>query len=756
MHVYRSHIILVVLAALFVHLPLEAQTIRGDVRDETGEPLELANVVVEGTSLGAATNERGEFAIRDIPHGTHLLAVSMIGYLRWTKEVHVEPGESLYLAIELKSDALEVDEVVVTGSRREQRYSETPVKINVLNDQVFESAQTISLMEGLSFQPGLRVETNCQNCGFTQVRINGLGGAYSQVLINSRPVFGSLNAVYGLEHLPTGMIDRVEIIRGGGSSLYGSNAVGGTINVITQEPTTQQFEFGIQNTLVGGSEPDRAFTLGSSISNQSETAGAYIFGLIREREPYDHDGDGFSELTQLTNRTIGVRGYVNPAERGKLTLDFQTVSEERRGGNNFGRPPHEADIAEQLIHDVYTAGLTYEQFLPGTPHKISAYTSASITRRDSYYGVGMDPNAYGTSENDIYVAGGQYSHVEEDVLSFESITTAGIEYKSDRIEDRIPSYGREIVETNNAVGMYLQQEVKFSPMITATAGLRADKHSLLTDLQLHPRLNLMVRPVTPATIRLTYSTGFRPPAIFDEDLHLATVGGEVQYITVAEDLGPERSASYSAAVDYSFHLGGLRMLATVDGFYTRLTNTFILEDAGEDANGNSILQRRNGDGSSVRGISLELKAVASTWLSIQSGLTVQESEYDAPIEWAEGQFTSEYLRAPSMYGYLTGNITPSEQWMVSVSGVYTGSMQVPHLAGYIDRDVLETTEAFFDMTLRLGYTFGETPSMEAYAGVYNILDSYQSDFDRGINRDAGYIYGPSRPRSLFGGIKVIL
>ena len=81
---------------------------------------------------------------------------------------------------------------------------------------------------------------------------------------------------------------------------------------------------------------------------------------------------------------------------------------------------------------------------------------------------------------------------------------------------------------------------------------------------------------------------------------------------------------------------------------------------------------------------------------------------------------------------------------------------MPHLAGYIDRDVLETTEAFFDMTLRLGYTFGETPSMEAYAGVYNILDSYQSDFDRGINRDAGYIYGPSRPRSLFGGIKVIL
>ena len=137
---------------------------------------------------------------------------------------------------------MNLEQIVVSGSRSETKRKNSPSLVNIVNNQIFDAVSASCLADGLSYQPGVRVEDNCQNCGFTQVRINGLDGHYSQILMDSRPIFSALTGVYGLEQIPANMIDRVEVVRGGGSALYGSSAIGGTVNIITKDPSYNSAE----------------------------------------------------------------------------------------------------------------------------------------------------------------------------------------------------------------------------------------------------------------------------------------------------------------------------------------------------------------------------------------------------------------------------------------------------------------------------------------------------------------------------------
>ena len=162
-----------------------------------------------------------------------------------------------------------------------------------MTPKLFENTNSVCLAQGLSFQPGLRVETNCQNCGFQQVRINGLDGPYTQLLLDGKALFSSLNGVYGIEQIPTGMIERVEVMRGGGSALYGANAIGGTVNIITKEPLNNLFMISHNLTAIGNSAYDNTTSLNTSLVNSQRDAGIYLFGTSRHRQHYDHDGDHF-------------------------------------------------------------------------------------------------------------------------------------------------------------------------------------------------------------------------------------------------------------------------------------------------------------------------------------------------------------------------------------------------------------------------------------------------------------------------------
>ena len=380
-----------------------------------GEHLPFVNVMIEGTTIGTTTDETGHYRLLNLPEGNHIIKTHAIGYKTSIIEIEISKNETKEVKFNLEGDALGLDEVVITGDRNSKNRKESSVVVNTLTPKLFDATQSITLSEGLNFCSGLRMENNCQNCGFNQVRINGMDGPYSQILINSRPIFSGLAGVYGLELIPSNMIERVEIVRGGGSALYGSNAIAGTINLILKDPISNAYEVGITSGAIGigldnsaGTTGDFSLNANASIVSGDNKTGLSLYGFYRNRDPFDANNDGFSEITSLNNITFGTRVFHRLGTRAKLLADFFTINEARRGGDNFDAPEHEANIAESVEHNLFSAALTFEKYFR-TEDKFSAYISGQSVNRDSYYGANQSLADYGHTEDFTYNIGTQYS-----------------------------------------------------------------------------------------------------------------------------------------------------------------------------------------------------------------------------------------------------------------------------------------------------------------------------------------------------------
>ncbi|MFP4543049.1 MAG: TonB-dependent receptor [Candidatus Kapaibacterium sp.] len=733
-------------------------SIKGKVKNAEGKPVAGASVRIDKTVLGDVADKNGEFEIKNVPAGRQILQITSVGFTRFIDTVKSEEIFDAELEVTLLESVSQTEEVVITGTRTEKLYDDVPVKISVVDDLVFSSTATGSLKEGIRFQPGLRIENTCQNCGVNSIRLNGLDGQYSQVLINSRPVFSSLLSVYGLEQIPANMIDRVEVVRGGGSSLYGPSAVSGVVNIITKEPSQNTFQASYKNSFVGGTANDGIIQISSTIVDSEQKYGLFLYGLHREREHYDANDDGFSEIAELTVNTFGGKMFYKPDHISKFTLDVSTVFDDRRGGDAFDLQPHQANISEAAAHKTYSGGINYERFINEGKNKINAYASYQATIRDSYYGAGQDINAYGTTDNNTLAAGALYSHVIEN-LAGGHVITMGYEYTADHIEDNYPAYDRFIDQESISHGFYLQDDWDFSKFCLLYGG-RVDKHNKIEDVIFSPRVNLLYKMNSRINLRSSYSTGFRAPQAFDEDLHIGFVNAEPYYITVGEGLRPEYSKSLTFSADWSNNLFGLPLSISAEYFYTRLEDVFVDVEIDATTEG-TILERRNGEGATVSGTTLEMKAMLSDKFSLMSGFTYQQGIYDSPEAWSEDAPASEnILRSPDWYGYMNASYKANEKLLLDISAVLTGPMYVPHYAGGLDpqgnvvaSDVLERSGTFLDLDAKVTYRIYSAPNISMTLGVLNFLNSYQDDFDKGMNRDAGYIYGPDLPRTYYIGIK---
>lgn len=741
--------------------PKTDANLNGHVIDKnTGEHIPFFTVVVKGSTIGTATDETGHYFLKNLPVGTHTIRVNGVGYRSTEKQITLKKGETHELNFAVEEDIIQLETVVVSANKNETSRMEAPVVVNVMTPKLFENTNSVCLAQGLSFQPGVRVETNCQNCGFQQVRINGLDGPYTQLLLDGKALFSSLNGVYGIEQIPTGMIERVEVMRGGGSALYGANAIGGTVNIITKEPLNNLFMISHNITAIGGKSYDNTTSLNTSLVNGQRNAGIYLFGTSRHRQHYDHDGDGFSEIGELKLTTLGFRSYYKPTSQTKLTLEYHNIREFRRGGNSFDLPAHEADITEQADHDINGGGMDFLFFSKDYAHKLNLYTSIQHTGRNSYYGAGKDPNAYGKTNDLTAIAGLQYSYNFNHLLFMPSVLTAGTEYSYNKLTDKMLGYHREIDQKVDVYSFFLQNEWK-TQKFSFLLGGRLDKNSFIDHLIFSPRINLRYNPVENISLRASYSAGFRAPQTYDEDLHVTAVGGEVALIRLAPDLKTEKSGSYSVSADLYHTFGKVQTNLLIEAYYTKLKNIFVVEPIGNDAEGNKIMERRNGSGARIKGINLEGKIVPHRDLQIQLGMSFQENKYNEKRPWSddpEAKLTRVMLRSPNQYGYFTLFTSPFKNFSTSISGTYTGSMYVPHLAGYIQKDELKKSGRFFDANIKLNYDIPISGNyvLQVNCGVQNIFQSYQKDFDQGELRDAGYIYGPGLPRSWFAGIKLSL
>lgn len=737
--------------------PSDANIIGHIIDKKTGEHLSFINIFLEGTTIGTMTDATGHFYLKNLPEGKFKLVMKSLGYQTKSQDVIIKKGKTLEINFEAEEDAVSLDGVVVSANRNETTRRMAPSLVHVLDAKVFDVTHSTSLADGLNFQPGVRVENNCQNCGFQQVRINGLEGPYTQILMDSRPIYSALTGVYGLEQIPANMIERVEIMRGGGSALFGSSAIAGTINIITKEPLRNSAQIAHSLTMTGGDRPDNNTTMNVSLVTDDHKAGIYIFGQNRNRASYDHDDDGFSELGHLDAKTIGFRSYLKTSDYSKLTFEYHAISEFRRGGNLLSKPPHETNITEQTDHTINGGGLKFDVFSKDYKHRLNLYTSAQHTKRKSYYGTDFDTNAYGNTTDLTFVSGAQYSYDFDNLWFMPAQFTGGAEYNYDDLQDEMTGYERIIEQTVRIGSVFLQNEWRTARWSFLVGG-RLDKHNLIDHAIISPRANIRYNPTADINLRFSYSSGFRAPQAFDEDLHITAVGGDVAIIGLAEDLKEENSQSLSFSTDIYQRFGAVQTNFMVEGFYTDLRDVFVLEEIGNDDMGNILMERRNGKGARVMGINLEGK-MAYSRLQLQAGVTIQRSRYKEPEQWSSNENIEprkRMFRTPDTYGYFTTTFTPFKKFTASLTGTYTGSMRVQHMAGYIPEDREETTSEFFDMNIKLAYDipFFKTTMFQINAGVQNIFNSYQDDFDKGKLRDSGYIYGPGIPRSYFIGCKL--
>lgn len=730
----------------------------GHVIDKTTEEhLPYITVRLKGTAIATLTDATGHYHLVNLPEGTFTLEVTAVGYTAVTREVTLKKGVTLEENFSIEEDLISLGEVVVSANRNETTRRMAPTLVNVMNMKTFENTNSCNLAQGLNFQPGVRVENNCQNCGFQQVRINGLDGPYTQILIDSRPIFSALSGVYGLEQLPANMIERVEVMRGGGSALFGSSAIAGTINIITREPTRSSAQLSHTITGIGdGSVYDNNTMLNASLVSDDSKMGIALFGQNRERAGYDHDGDGFTELPEIKSQTLGMRSYLRTSHYTRLGIEYHHLQEYRRGGDQLDRPPHEADVAEQVRHSINTSGLKFDIFAPDEKHHLSFFASAQHIDRESYYGGGKDLNAYGATKDLTFVVGSQYVYRADKCLFMPADFTAGLEYNQDNLDDTQTGYDRYISQKVKIGSVFAQNEWRNSKWGFLVGG-RLDKHNMLETPVFSPRANLRFNPDPDINLRASYSFGFRAPQAFDEDLHIENVGGTVSVVRLADDLDEEKSQSLSISADMYHNFDSWQGNILVEGFYTDIDDVFALTEIGVD-DGVIILERGNEKGARVYGMTLEGKVTWSDKWQLQAGFTLQKAKYKEARSWDDGGVKAErrMFRTPDEYGYFTMTYTPVRPLNISLSGTYTGPMLIEHHSGYIESNRTEKTRSFMDMGIKASYDVSlfKGTTLQINAGLQNMFNSYQNDFDKGQDRDSGYIYGPGLPRSFYMGVKL--
>lgn len=723
-----------------------------------GEKLAFVFVVLDGTDYAVSTNYNGRFLFNNIEKGEYQLTAKSLGYKPTVQKIDVEEGKTTVLDFEMTSDILGLEEFTVTGNRNSEARRSSSVIVNVMNKQQLENISANSFSDGIKYSSGIRTETNCQNCGFSQVRINGLPGSYSQILVDGRATFSALNSIYGLDQIPLEMVEKIEVVKGGGSALYGSNAIAGTINIITSEPIKNSLSVKAESGLINGESFDNVIGLSGSWVGPNFKKGITFFGSYRKREAYDHNNDGFSELPKTENLGGGFRGFLKTGKYGKLNVEFHALNEYRRGGDLLDLQPHKSNIAEELKSNVFGGGLSYDLFTKSRISKFNLYTSIQSTKMDNYYGAGKDVNGYGHTSDLSTVTGAQFNNHHIGLWQSKSNLVVGTEYRSDHMKDEKPGYNLYVNQDLRTAGLYAQYESFFAARFKLSIGGRYDWYNLNNEGNFSPRFNLLYSINDALRIRGGYARGFRIPQVFSEDVHVELVAGEIQAIRLANDLAPELSDSYTLSLDWDKNIKKGIMEIVLEGFYTQIHNPFVLE-AIEESGEIMVLERRNGSGAEVVGGNIEFKITDQKNYAFQSSFTLLKSQYKEPLQWStkvEGdQFTSEFLRTPNYYANFALDVYPIKNMTIVFTGLYTGPMWVQHYAGYISADELVRTSDFIDIGLKLSYDMklSKKNKLMVYLGVKNIFNQYQTDFDQGQFRDASYVYGPQQPRTFYLGLK---
>lgn len=705
--------------------------VQGRVVDSVSAPVPGALVTTSGRAP-IVTDAEGRYCLADAPAGAFAVDVMLAGFLPVT--FRVEAGSTPITRDVVLTPGFS-ERVVVTATRTMRLLDAVPVRTEVVGRAAIKASAARTLADAVDYTTGVRVENNCQNCNFSQIRLLGLEGPYTQILVDGQPIISSLAQVYGIEQIPARMIERIEVVKGGGSSLYGAGAVGGVVNIISPEAreTSGTFEARLDN---GGS-------IGGALDWASRDLRTFLTGFGQHDivQARDVNGDGFSDVSRRRLTALGARGNrVALGGRARLSVDVSHIREARRGGDDLDRPPHEALIAEDISSRRTSLSASWYHSVSGRwDYRLTS--AAARTDRDSYYGTGRDPNAYGDTENLLGLMDAQVN-----VYAGRHTVSGGGQVTRDHTIDRQPAYRRTLDAANVSRGIFAQDDWTLRPGVQLLSGIRADWHTALARPILSPRFALMISPSDPIDIRVSIARGFRAPQVFDEDLHLSSIAGQVRVIHLDPALREERATSATAGVEWKPEAGRGQALFEANVFHTRLTDLFHVVDRDDPLTDAFEATKTNLGGARVYGIELNAGWGIGDDLVIQGGAVQQRARFDA----AEPDFGSrDFFRTPRRYGNATLRWNAPGGWLVFAGARVTGSMRAPHYLGAIASRRVERTPSFstIDATVGRRLEVGRARLVVTLA-ARNLTNAYQRDLDAGPLRDATYVYGPRFPRSL--------
>ena len=767
------------------------------VDKKSGEHIPYATIKVKGTTIGIACDASGHYKLTNLPVGQVTVVASAVGYREQEQTVQMAKDKGTEAYFELEEDVLELNQVVVTGTRTEHFVKNVPIRTEVLTSKSIESKNASNLFEALEGVPGVRVEEQCQACSFSMVRMQGLGAEHTQILIDGEPIYSGLAGVYGLQQIGTNDVDRLEIVKGAGSALYGSSAVAGAINIITKEPN---YDPSVKAGIQFGSFGFKSYDASASVRHNN--IGLNLFAQRTESDAVDQTQDGNTRAevkhkdgvsdrvaTQNTNLGAGVYFYNPFTTDDKLILRVKAVDEFRAGGtltdNLYLNPFSEG--TENIKTNRLTTDLKYQ--LPiGMYSQLDFAAAYAYHRRnatnDTFLGSyrdsheGADPNVefmrpYLAAEHTFTPSLTFLTSVKNHSLlvgvqgSLTRLQETGLYC----IDDPESSYfGTAYTSVGhkqaNEVGAFVQDEWTIIKGLSVVPGVRVDYHSSgeeytssetvfdgtfpktsFNKWSVNPRLAVKWEALPQLVLRASFGTGFRAPYGFSEDLHLCSGSPRVWK---SSGLKGESSMSYNLSADYY----GKHFQVSLNLFRTDLKDKieFALADDAVKRLGYTY-QWENVDDAFVQGIELTGKVNPFKDFTATLSYTLNQGLYKhARADWEGTQWEQQskhVSRFPNMTGDLDLTYAPGT-WSFSVSGSLQGAMYIDYMSEDPSLSKIKHTEPFVTFNCRASKRLG---AFTLFAGGKNLLGYIQ---DEKHTDDAAFMYAPVFGATFYGGVSINL
>lgn len=750
---------------LALHIPFiligQSHSISGQITDEEG-PLPYANVILLGTPYGTVAQEDGRFLIEAIPTGTYKLRASNIGYLAYNQLITLASTENSQLSISLEVDPTStVDEVVITGTLKEVSRRESPVPVEVFNPTFFKKNPTSNIFEALQNVNGVRPQLNCNVCNTGDIHINGLEGPYTMILLDGMPIVSGLSTVYGLSGIPNSLIERVEIVKGPASSLYGSEAVGGLINIITKKPESAPI---VSVDVFGTNWQEYNADLGfkTNVGNLGTVLtgiNAYLYDT-----PIDNNGDNFTDVTLQKRLSLFQKWSFARKDNKVFTLAGRYFYEDRWGGEMNWTPEFRG--GDQIYGEsIYTKRWevigTYQ--LP-IEEKMMLSFSYNSHDQNSVYGdltyLGLQNIGFGQLTWDKTLS-------NHDLLAGAAIRYTAYDDNTTATEVLASGTLTNTPEISWLPGVFLQDEITFSDAHKVLLGARYDYNSRHGSI-FTPRVAYKWKINDQQIFRLNAGTGFRAVTLFTED-HAALTGSREVLIT--EELRPEQS--YNVNLNFlqkTFTKSGHFIGFDVTAFYTWFTNQIIPD---YDTDPNLIIYDNLEEYSIASGISANLDIALANGLKIMVGGTVMDNYF---VEG--GEKIQPVLNERFNGTWSVSYAIPKTRVAIDYTGNLYGPMRLPLLGELDPRD--EFSPWWSLQNIQATYT-SKNRNWDIYGGVKNLLNFTppansiarpMDPFDRNVvfgnegqvlptagnpyalTFDPSYVYAPNQGIRMFLGLRV--